>query len=79
MTATLPYLVIFIFLIRGCTLDGAEIGLRFFFIPKWKKLLDPNVWVFAAIQNFNSIGVAFGGLISMSSYNPKKKRIFGYN
>lgn len=77
LTATFPYLVILIFLVRGCTLDGAEIGLKFFFVPQWKRLLDPNVWVFAAIQNFNSIGVAFGGLISMSSYNPKKKKIFG--
>lgn len=77
VTAILPYLVIVIFLIRGCTLDGSEIGLKFFFVPQWKKLLDPNVWVFAAIQNFNSIGVAFGGLISMSSYNRKDKRIFG--
>lgn len=76
VTAVLPYLVIVIFLVRGCTLDGAEIGLKFFFVPKWEKLLDPNVWVFAAIQNFNSIGVAFGGLVSMSSYNRKDKKIF---
>jgi len=73
----LPYLVIFIFLIRGFTLDGADKGLKFFFIPQWEKLLDPKVWVYASIQNFNSIGVAFGGLMSMSSYNPKKKKIFG--
>lgn len=77
VTAILPYLVIVVFLIRGCSLEGASIGLRFFFIPQWEKLLDPNVWVYAAIQNFNSIGVAFGGLVSMSSYNKKDKRIFG--
>jgi solute carrier family 6 GABA transporter-like protein 6/8/11/12/13 len=37
-----------------------------------------KVWANAAIQNFNSIGVAFGGLISMSSYNKKNKKILGY-
>lgn len=77
MTAILPYLVIVVFLVRGCTLPGAEIGLKKFFIPQWDMLTDTNVWVYAAIQNFNSIGVAFGGLISMSSYNKKSKRIFG--
>jgi SNF family Na+-dependent transporter len=41
-------------------------------------LISEKVWAFAAIQNFNSIGVAFGGLISMSSYNPQKKKILGY-
>lgn len=66
-----------IFLIRGVTLDGASIGLKFFFIPQWEKLFEAKVWAFAAIQNFNSIGVAFGGLISMSSFNKQSKPIFG--
>lgn len=75
MTALLPYVILIIFLVRGVTLDGASIGLKFFFVPKWEKLLEAKVWANAAIQNFNSIGVAFGGLISMSSYNPQNKPI----
>lgn len=62
-------------LIRGCTLDGASIGLKYFLMPKWEDLLKPSVWANAATQNFNSIGVAFGGLIAMSSYNKKNNRI----
>lgn len=77
MTALFPYLILIAFLIRGVTLDGAVNGLKFFFIPKWEKLLEAKVWAYAAIQNFNSIGVAFGGLISMSSYNHKNKPIGG--
>jgi solute carrier family 6 GABA transporter-like protein 6/8/11/12/13 len=77
VTATFPFLVLTVMLLRGVTLDGAEDGLRFFFVPKWELLLKPSVWANAAIQNFNSIGVAFGGLISMSSYNKPNKRIFG--
>jgi hypothetical protein len=65
-------------LIRGVTLEGSIEGIKYFLIPKWEDLLKPSVWANAAIQNFNSIGVAFGGLISMSSYNPKNKKIFGY-
>ena len=77
VTAVFPYIVLLIMLIRGLTLDGAMKGIKFFFIPKWEDLLRPDVWANAAIQNFNSIGVGFGGLISMSSYNKRSKKIIG--
>ena len=50
ITATFPYLMIFIMLIRGCTLEGASIGLKYFLYPKWADLLKPSVWANAAIQ-----------------------------
>ena len=75
VTATFPYIVMIIILVRAVTLDGASIGLEFFFVPKWSLLLKPSIWANAAIQNFNSIGIAFGGLISMSSYNKPSKRL----
>ena len=50
MTATFPYVVIIIMLVRGCTLDGAWIGLKYFLYPKWSDLLKPTVWANAAIQ-----------------------------
>ena len=34
-----------------------------------------QVWVNAAAQNFNSLGIAFGGIITMSSYNKFNNRI----
>jgi solute carrier family 6 amino acid transporter-like protein 5/7/9/14 len=37
-TATFPYLVLVILLIRGVTLPGASEGLKFYLIPKWEKL-----------------------------------------
>lgn len=43
MTALLPYVILIIFLVRGVTLDGASIGLEFFFIPKWEKLGEVKV------------------------------------
>jgi SNF family Na+-dependent transporter len=42
--------MIFIMLIRGCTLEGASIGLKYFLYPKWADLLKPSVWANAAIQ-----------------------------
>ncbi|CAL1533761.1 unnamed protein product [Lymnaea stagnalis] len=74
-TATFPYLVLAILLVRGLTLPGSEEGINFFIKPRWELLLDAKVWVLAAAQNFNSLGVAFGGLITMSSYSKFNNKI----
>ena len=68
-TATIPYLLLFVFMARGCSLPGAADGLTFLFYPKWDMMLEAQVWVYAAAQVFNSIGIAFGSLIAFSSYN----------
>jgi solute carrier family 6 GABA transporter-like protein 6/8/11/12/13 len=43
LTATLPFLLIFIFLTRSLTLEGADKGLQFFFRPEWQLLKDAKV------------------------------------
>lgn len=42
------------------------------FLFQWDMLTNPQVWLDAATQIFFSLSVAFGGLISFSSYNPEK-------
>ncbi|XP_068603685.1 sodium-dependent neutral amino acid transporter B(0)AT1-like [Brachionichthys hirsutus] len=71
-TATFPYLVLTIFLVRGITLPGAIDGLMYLFTPDWTHLQSPQVWLDAATQIFFSLSVAFGGLIAFSSYNSEK-------
>uniref|UniRef100_A0A673GSD5 Transporter n=1 Tax=Sinocyclocheilus rhinocerous TaxID=307959 RepID=A0A673GSD5_9TELE len=66
VTSTLPYLVLTIFLIRGLTLKGSVSGIKFLFTPD---LLNPSTWLDAGAQVFYSFSLAFGGLISFSSYN----------
>ncbi|XP_073319362.1 sodium-dependent neutral amino acid transporter B(0)AT3-like [Pagrus major] len=72
VTATFPYLVLTIFLVRALTLPGATDGLQYLFTPDWNILMDPRVWLDAATQIFFSLSLAFGGLIAFSSYNPER-------
>jgi len=69
VTATFPYLVLVVLLIRAVTLDGAGIGITFYLVPTWSRLADIKVWEAAAVQIFFSLSVAGGGLITLSSYN----------
>ncbi|NXK54794.1 SC6A7 protein, partial [Chauna torquata] len=68
-TATFPYLVILILIIRGATLQGSLDGVRFYLSSDWSKLQSAQVWSDAASQIFYSLGIGFGGLLSMASYN----------
>ncbi|EDV26058.1 uncharacterized protein TRIADDRAFT_23982 [Trichoplax adhaerens] len=73
-TATFPYLVLFIFMIRGFTLHGFGNGLLHLVTPNVSFLRDPIVWLDAATQIFYSLGAGFGSLIAFASYNPVKNK-----
>ncbi|XP_069766151.1 sodium-dependent neutral amino acid transporter B(0)AT1-like [Narcine bancroftii] len=69
VTSTMPYLILTIFLIRGLTLKGSVNGIKFLFTPNITELANPTTWLDAGAQVFYSFSLAFGGLISFSSYN----------
>ncbi|KAL3042374.1 hypothetical protein OYC64_020339 [Pagothenia borchgrevinki] len=68
-TALFPYIILIALLINNVQLPGALDGITFFIVPDWNMLLSVEVWVNAAAQIFNSIGIGFGSLLAMSSYN----------
>lgn len=74
MIPSLIFLMLII-VIRGLTLPGALDGLNYMFTPQWDKLFDPTIWVAAYGQIFFSLSIAFGIMISYSSYLPEKTDI----
>nr|KAG5698531.1 hypothetical protein BaRGS_023234 [Batillaria attramentaria] len=75
-TATFPYFILIVLLVRGVTLEGYMEGINFYVIPKWEKLTEAKVWGDAATQIFYSLGVGFGGLLTMASFNKFKNNCY---
>lgn len=76
-SATLPFVILFLLIIRVVTLPGAGDGLRLFLIPEWSALLDPQLWLAAFSQVFFSLSLAFGIMIAYGSLNKKDTEITG--
>ncbi|XP_063065961.1 sodium- and chloride-dependent glycine transporter 2-like [Engraulis encrasicolus] len=74
-TALFPYTILSILLVFTARLPGSADGVLFFLTPKWHKLLEIQVWIDALSQIFFSIGVGFGVMVSMSSYNNRNYNI----
>uniref|UniRef100_A0A915CMM4 Uncharacterized protein n=1 Tax=Ditylenchus dipsaci TaxID=166011 RepID=A0A915CMM4_9BILA len=75
-TAIFPYVVLFILLIRGVTLPGAEKGIAYYLSPNIEMLKKPSVWQDAATQVFFSLGPGFGVLMAYSSYNEFHNNVY---
>ncbi|XP_069557231.1 sodium-dependent neutral amino acid transporter B(0)AT2 [Brachyistius frenatus] len=69
-SSVFPYVVLFIFLIRGLMLDGAMEGITYMFYPKLEIWGNMQVWRQAATQVFFALGLGYGSVIAYSSYNP---------
>ncbi|XP_048882796.1 sodium-dependent dopamine transporter [Brienomyrus brachyistius] len=69
ITATMPYVVLTVLLLRGVTLPGAMDGIKAYLSVDFLRLCEAQVWIEAATQICFSLGVGFGVLIAFSSYN----------
>ena len=76
VTVPLPYIMLTLLLIKGVTLPGASIGLKFLFYPDWSKLGNLKVWEDAIVQIAYSSGISFGPLMLYgSARKPEEKLI----
>ena len=68
-TVLFPYVILIVFFINGLRLEGASKGIMFYITPEWDKLADVTVWHKAANQIFFSLGITWGGHLTMASFN----------
>lgn len=73
----LPLLVVMFLalVVRALFLPGAAEGLNAFFTPDWGQLTNPQVWLAAYGQIFFSLSVAFGIMITYSSYLRRRSNL----
>jgi len=76
VTALFPYVILLILLVRAATLPGFTAGVTFYITPQWDKILDINIWAEACTQIFFSIGVTWGVVITLASYNDFHNNVY---
>ncbi|XP_029665225.1 sodium- and chloride-dependent GABA transporter 1-like [Formica exsecta] len=68
-SALFPYVVLFILLGRGGTLEGSYEGLLYYVTPRWEELRNPGPWIDGATQIFFAYSIGTGALPALGSYN----------
>ncbi|XP_071797325.1 sodium- and chloride-dependent GABA transporter 1-like [Asterias amurensis] len=75
-TATFPYVLITILLIRAVTLENASEGLIYYLKPNMTRLQDGQTWLDAATQIFFSYSLGLGNMAALGSYNAFNHNFF---
>lgn len=78
-TVLMPLLTVMfaVLVVQSLFLPGAVDGLNAFFTPNWEALADPAVWASAYGHIFFSLSVAFGIMVTYSSYLKRKTDLTG--
>ncbi|MHC4227423.1 MAG: sodium-dependent transporter, partial [Planctomycetota bacterium] len=72
LTVPLPWLMLAILTVRGLTLEGSMQGLAYYLDPVWSELTKPVTWRYAIGQVFFSLSLAYGIMITYSSFLHRK-------
>ena len=76
VTATAPFLLIFVFLIRALTLPNAMSGVELFLKVDMAELKNSETWVDAGTQIFWSFSICLSAHTSLGSYNKRNNNVF---
>ena len=72
LTVSLPWLMLLLLTVRGLTLEGSMQGLAYYLDPVWSELAKPITWRHAFGQVFFSLSLAYGVMITYSSFLHRK-------
>lgn len=76
VTATAPFVLIMVFLVRALTLPNAMIGVRQYMQVDMSELMKVETWMDAGTQIFWSFSICLSAHISLGSYNKRKNNVF---
>ncbi|XP_067649318.1 sodium-dependent dopamine transporter-like [Haliotis asinina] len=69
VTVAVPYMLMLVFLVRGCLLPGSAEGIYYYIYPRFEKLLEPKIWIEACSFALYSLGIGFGCVITLSGHS----------
>lgn len=69
------FIIFLILAVRVALLPDVAAGYRFMFTPRWEKLTDPMVWIWAMGQAFFSLSVTGSGMIVYGAYLSKDEDV----
>lgn len=75
LTVMVPWALLLLFTVQALRMEGAGEGLKLYLVPKWRELLNPQLWVAAYGQVFYSLSVGFGIMIAYSSFMPRRSNL----
>ena len=75
VTTILPYVLLFVFFVKGISLEGCSKGWVYLFTPDWSKILTFQIWKEAAAQVIFSCNIGSGYMIFFASNRPKNENI----
>lgn len=76
VTATAPFVMFIILVLRGLFLEGAWDGIVFLFKPKWDLLWTPSIWIDATTQVFYQLTIGVGTIVNISTQKARRDDIF---
>jgi SNF family Na+-dependent transporter len=75
VTATAPFVIFFLLVLRGLFLEGAWEGIVYLFKPNWSLIFTPSIWIDATTQVFYQLSIGMGTIINISSQKARRDDI----